>query len=169
MTHRNRFLIPLILPLLAPILSGFSLGACGFFEPPPQVRGNRIDADVLKELTPGTTSRADVMSLIGSPTAHATFNDNIWIYVGQITRMRVARTLGVEDQQVVVMTFNDAGVLQSLRTLNQDDALPVSVVARTTPSPGSEASILQQLIGSVGRYSPGAGSGASNSENANTK
>jgi outer membrane protein assembly factor BamE (lipoprotein component of BamABCDE complex) len=140
------------------------LGGCSFFEAQPQLRGNRVDADQLKELVPGTSTRADVTALIGSPTARATFDDNTWIYISEVTRPRIARTQGVLSQDVVVLSFNDQGVLQDMKRLNQDDALPVSVVARSTPSPGTEATFLQQLFGNIGRFSafaptPGAPSG----------
>ncbi len=131
------------------------LAACSVFEMPPQVRGNRVEADMLKELTPGTSTRADVSSLLGSPTTKGTFDDNQWIYIGALTRPEVGRTQGVISQDVTLVTFNGQGVLQSVKRLNQNDALPVDVVARATPSPGSEASVLQQLLGNVGRFNPG--------------
>jgi hypothetical protein len=39
-----------------------------------------------------------------------------------------------------------------LKQVNQDEAVPVSIVARSTPSPGTEASFLQQLLGNIGRF-----------------
>ena len=131
------------------------LSGCGFFEATPQVRGNRVDADVLKELTPGTSTRADATALLGSPTAKATFDDNQWIYIGSMTRPVIGQTQKVLSQDVVLLTFNDQGVLRDVKQLNKNDALPVTMVARATPSPGSEASILQQLLGNVGRFTPG--------------
>jgi outer membrane protein assembly factor BamE (lipoprotein component of BamABCDE complex) len=128
------------------------LGGCSFFEAKPQLRGNHVDADQLKELVPGTTTRADVTALIGSPTARATFDDNTWLYVSEVTRRRIARTDGVLSQKVVVLSFNDQGVLQDVKQVNQDEAVPVSIVARSTPSPGTEASFLQQLFGNIGRF-----------------
>jgi outer membrane protein assembly factor BamE (lipoprotein component of BamABCDE complex) len=130
-------------------------GGCSFFEAPSQLRGNRVDADQLKELVPGTSTRADVTALLGSPTAKATFDDNTWLYVSEVTRPRIARTLGVLSQDVVVISFNDQGVLQDMKRVSQDDAVPVSIVARTTPSPGTEASFLQQLFGNIGRFNAG--------------
>ena len=128
------------------------LGGCSIFEAKSQLRGNRVDADQLKELVPGTSTRADVTALIGSPTAKATFDDNTWLYVSEVTKPRVARTLGVLSQNVVVLSFNDQGVLQEVKHLDQEDSVPVSIVARTTPSPGTEASFLQQLFGNIGRF-----------------
>jgi outer membrane protein assembly factor BamE (lipoprotein component of BamABCDE complex) len=139
------------------------LSGCSFFESVPQARGNRVDADTLKELTPGTSTRADASALLGSPTAKATFDDNQWIYIGAMTRPQIGRTQVVLSQDVVLLTFNDQGVLRDVKQLNKGDALPVTMVARATPSPGSDASILQQLLGNVGRFTPGglgAGAGA---------
>lgn len=140
-----------ILPFVA-LLAGLLLGGCSFLESQPQLRGNRVDADQLKELVPGTSTRADVTALIGSPTARATFDDNTWLYVSEVTRPLIARTQGVLSQSVVVLSFNDQGVLQDVKRLNQDDSVPVSIVARTTPSPGTEATFLQQLFGNIGRF-----------------
>ncbi len=131
------------------------LGGCSFFEAKSQVRGNRVDPDDLKELVVGTSTKADATALLGSPTARATFDDNRWVYISEVTRPRIARVQGVLSQNVVVLTFNDQGVLQHIERLNQNDALPAPVIARTTPSPGTEATFMQQLFGNIGRYSAG--------------
>ena len=140
------------MPCVALLLGCLLLGACSFFEATPQIRGNKIDAEALKELVPGTSTKADVTSLIGSPTATATFDDNSWIYISEVTRPRIGRTQGVLSQNVVVLSFDGQGVLQDVKHLNQADSIPVSVVARSTPSPGTEASFLQQLFGNIGRF-----------------
>lgn len=145
----------------------FSLTACGWILPPPQTRGNKVEADQLKELVPGTSTKADVTALIGSPTQKATFDENCWLYITEITRPRVGRTLGVLDQDVVVLTFDARGVLTNIKNVVKADAEPVSIATETTPSPGTEASFLQQLFGNIGRFNPagpslgGGGGGAS--------
>lgn len=146
LSRRCHSFVPLL--LLACLL----LGACSFFEATPQLRGNRVDADSLKELVPGTSTKADVTSLIGSPTATGTFDDNTWLYITEVTQPQIGRTQAVLSQNVVVLSFNGQGVLQDVKRLNQDDSIPVSVVARTTPSPGTEATFLQQVFGNIGRF-----------------
>ncbi|MBV9736125.1 MAG: outer membrane protein assembly factor BamE [Acidisphaera sp.] len=128
------------------------LAGCSFFQAPSQVRGNKVDLDALHALVPGTSTRTDASSLLGSPTAHASFDDNTWIYIGEVTRPEIASTQSVLKQQVVVLTFDQSGVLRDVRTLDKKNSLPVSVVARSTPSPGSSASFMQQLLGNVGRF-----------------
>lgn len=131
------------------------LAGCSLFIPPSEVRGNKVDADELKQLVPGTTTQADAASLLGSPTAKGSFDPDSWFYISEITRPVIGGTQGVIQQAVVMLTFNSQGVLQHVETLNQRDALSVPIVSRTTPSPGTEAGFLQQLLGNVGRFSPG--------------
>ncbi len=140
-------------PLL--LLAIVLLGGCSDLEYSPQTRGNKVTADQLKELVPGTSTRADVSSLLGTPTAKATFDDNTWIYISEVTQPRVARVQGINSQDVVVASFDDRGVLKTIKQLDKSDAKPVSVVSRATPSPGSESSFLQQLLGNVGKFSAG--------------
>jgi outer membrane protein assembly factor BamE (lipoprotein component of BamABCDE complex) len=135
------------------LLSAMVLNGCSAFVPKSQVRGNKVDPDALKELVVGTSTRNDVQTLLGSPTTKSSFDDNIWIYIGGITRPRIASTEAVLNQEVVALTFDQGGVLRNVQTLSQKDSLPVDVVSRSTPSPGSNASFMQQLLGNVGRFS----------------
>lgn len=142
-------------PTLPVLIACLALSACSIVEAPKQLRGNRVEADQLKELVPGTSTKADATAMLGSPSARAAFDDNTWIYISETTRTRVGRTPGITAQDVAVLSFDGGGVLRGVKMLNQDDARPVDVVGRSTPSPGSEATILQQLLGNVGKYNAG--------------
>jgi outer membrane protein assembly factor BamE (lipoprotein component of BamABCDE complex) len=133
------------------------LGGCstfGVFDPPQTLHGNRVDQYRLTQLVPGTSTQADVTALVGSPTAKATFDSNTWLYISEVTQTRIARTPGVDDQAVVALVFDDGGVLRDVKKLDQANALPVTVVAGATPSPGTSASFMQQLFGNIGRFNP---------------
>ena len=154
-------------PATAVLLLALALPACSVVETPRTARGNKIDPDQLKELVVGTSTKADVSSLLGSPTARATFDENRWLYISELTDVRIGRTPGVLDQKVVVMNFDDGGVLRKVQQLNQDDGKDIAISSRATPSPGSEASFMQQLLGNIGKFStgglPGGGSGGAGS------
>lgn len=137
------------------------LGACAphaiqnAISQPPQTRGNRIDPEVLAQLVPGTSSRADATALLGSPTAKGAFDDDTWLYISLVTQPVITGTLALRDQNVVMLTFDRNGVLQSIDKRGLDDRQDVSIVAATTPTPGSNATILQQLLGNVGKFNTG--------------
>ena len=139
------------------VLTALQLGGCGvlhIFDPTLKQRGSLVDSDSLRELIPGTSSRADAVALIGSPTARATFDDNTWIYISQVTSTRIGRTPGVTQQRVTILTFDQGGTLRGIAQRSRDDAKSVDMAAGATPSPGSEASFLQQLFGNVGKFTP---------------
>ncbi len=129
-------------------------GGCTYLQPNRQTRGNLVDQVDYAQLVPGTSTRADVTSLIGSPTTHSTFDDNTWIYIGERTEPTIGGFPAVDRQQVLVLNFDANGTLRSLHRTTGKDAVRVAMDRRVTPSPGSEASILQQVIGNVGRYNP---------------
>lgn len=142
-----------------------SISACSLVQTPRILHGNKIDPDMLKELVPGVSTKKDVTSLVGSPTAHATFDDNEWIYISETNYSRIGRLPGLMKQDVTVMNFAPTGTLKSVKNLTQDDARDISVASGATPSPGSEASFLQQLLGNVGKYSVGNLGGGADTSN----
>ena len=164
-------LFPVLLTLIQ-----LSVGGCGvvsIFNPTLKQRGSLVEPDALRELIPGTSSRADAVALIGSPTARAPFDDNTWIYISQITSTRIGRTPGVMQQKVVILTFDQGGTLRGINQRTKQDGKSVDMAAGATPSPGSEASFLQQLFGNVGKFTPaglpgGLGSGPASQQPGNT-
>jgi outer membrane protein assembly factor BamE (lipoprotein component of BamABCDE complex) len=110
------------------LISCLLLCSCGWLMPPPQLRGNRVDPESMKELTLGVSTKADVSAIAGSPTARDTFDDNTWLYISEVTQQRIGRTLGELQQNVVVLNFDDKGVLKSIDKLDKADALPVAVI-----------------------------------------
>jgi len=135
------------------------IAACSVVEAPRTLRGAQVDPDELKQLVVGTSTRKDAESLIGSPTTKGTFDDR-WIYISQTTHTRIGQLPGVDKQNVVVLTFDQGGVLRDIEQRGMKDAKSVAMVSRTTPSPGSEASFMQQLLGNVGRFNAGGLGGA---------
>jgi outer membrane protein assembly factor BamE (lipoprotein component of BamABCDE complex) len=132
-----------------------TLPGCALFADSPHYRGIAVSQHDLNELTPGLSSEDDVQALLGPPTAHEQFNDNNWLYVSQITKMRIGATEGVKSQHVVVVTFNNAGVLQKITEKDLKNGVLVAMDTEQTPVPGGKAGFIQQLIGGVGSYNPG--------------
>ena len=86
-------------------------------------------------------------------------------YVDRYRRVRIGphltlifenrQTLWFRVQEIIrIARLSDAGVLQHIDARDQADAMPVSVVAQTTPSPGTEANFFQELFGNIGRFVP---------------
>ena len=93
--------------LIAPL----TLGAC---TPTQATRGNIVEDFRMKELTPGVSSRTNVLKSLGSPTTKAPFDDNVWYYIGQKTEKKGIFDPKVVEEKIVVATFNDEGIFTRL-------------------------------------------------------
>ena len=138
--------------VLLPLL----LGACSAVQAPVVQRGSRVTADQLREITPGVQTKDDVRAVLGSPTQTGMFGDDEWYYISTNTRQRPAGQLLVSDQQIVAVEFDRRGVVRRVHALDPGEAREVRMVARETPVPGNERTLLQALFGNVGRFGAGA-------------
>lgn len=134
-----------------------ALGGCGIFAPPVNIRGNLVGPSLLTDLKPGVTTESQASNLLGSPTAHATFDDRVWIYVGQITHPRIGRLPAVTRQEVVELHFDGQGVLRSVQHYDKAQAKRIAMAPGATPSPGGRTSILEQILGNIGHIAPPTG------------
>jgi outer membrane protein assembly factor BamE (lipoprotein component of BamABCDE complex) len=122
--------------------------------PMTETRGYVPDDVLLGELRPGVHDRNSVASLLGSPSSVGTFDSATWYYITRRTEQLAFFAEEVVDQQVVAVDFDDKGVLTGVRRFTLEDANQIQLVERTTPSRGKELTVLQQIFGNIGRFSP---------------
>ena len=136
-------------PVVASVILGFGLIACA---PEIHYRGNTPEADRLDLIKPGAQTREQVVRLLGSPTMVATFDKDTILYVGQKTRTVTFREPEVMERTIVAIGFGKDGRVSSVEKYSLADGKAVQLVSRTTPTPGRQFSIMQQLIGNFGRF-----------------
>lgn len=136
--------------VFAVALLGLAATACA---PTVATRGNLTDPDAVAQIKTGATTRDEVASLLGTPTSVGTFDQKVWYYIGQKTEKTAFFKPDVLERRVVVVHFNDAGVVSDLKTLDHNQGLDIEMVERTTPTHGREMGFLEQMIGNFGRFS----------------
>ena len=135
------------------MLAALALGACERLAPPPVPRGNRVEAERLAQINKGVQTRADVLALLGPPTARGTFDEENWYYISGNTQVMPGRYLQLRDRVVVAISFDRRGVVQDIRELKPEDGQDIGMVSRETPVPGTERNMMQALFGNIGRPS----------------
>ncbi len=136
--------------LLATILP-LALSAC---ERAIQVRGNLPDDDEVAKISPGIHTRGDIASLLGTPSTVSTFEDSKWYYIGQKTTEFAFFEPEVLERKVVEVSFDDAGTVAETKVYTLEDGQEIDPVARVTPTEGKDLTVLQQLLGNLGRFRP---------------
>jgi outer membrane protein assembly factor BamE (lipoprotein component of BamABCDE complex) len=117
------------------------------------LRGFAPSPGAVDKLEVNTQSREDVQRLIGSPSAVATFNPNVWYYISEKQEYWGPSRPWISEQAVIQITFNESGRIQNIKYYDLNDAQNVTMVARVTPTSGKELTVLEQILGNVGRFS----------------
>jgi outer membrane protein assembly factor BamE (lipoprotein component of BamABCDE complex) len=140
--------------LLLASAAALMLGAC---EPRVDQRGHVATPGTIEKLQPGQQTRNDVLTLLGSPSTTATFDDETWYYISQRVETTAFLAPDVKDQQVMALKFDKAGVLKDMSTYTLKDGRAIEMVDRKTPTAGKELTIIEQVFGNVGRFGGGGG------------
>jgi len=116
-------------------------------------RGFAATPGSVEKLEIGAQSREDVVRLIGSPSTVATFNPNVWYYITQKQEYYAFFKPAMLEQNVMQLSFNESGRLTTIKRYDLADSRDIDMVSRITPTAGKEMTVLEQILGNVGRFS----------------
>jgi outer membrane protein assembly factor BamE (lipoprotein component of BamABCDE complex) len=123
-------------------------------------RGNLPAPDKIAEIHAGSTTKDEVVKILGTPSSVSIFDDKSWYYISRRTSQLAFFEPSVLDQQVYVVNFDDQGVVKAVDHKELQDGKEITPVARATPAPGRELSFLEQLIGNIGKFNSSSGGGS---------
>jgi outer membrane protein assembly factor BamE (lipoprotein component of BamABCDE complex) len=108
--------------------------------------GYVVDEQTLA-LAPVGSSREQVMLSLGTPSATATFDAEVFYYISQ-KRTRVAAFMKprLVEQNILAVYFNKDGEVARLASYKLEDGRVVDMLSKTTPTGGTELTFLLRLL-----------------------
>lgn len=125
---------------------------CGC-NPIVDTRGNTTDAEDFKQIVIGQSRTEDVAALLGTPTTRSSFGDETWYYINLRRETIGLFAPEVADQTVTAIHFDAEHKVTEIETRTKADAKNVHVVEKITPTEGRHLTIMEQLLGNLGRFS----------------
>ena len=105
-----------------------------------------------KDVAVGTDTKSTVRAKLGSPSATSTFDPNVWFYMNQVKQRVAFRRPQVTARNVTAIVFNkETEVVEDVDTFTLKDGKVIAYNSRETPTRGREMTVLEQLLGTVGR------------------
>ena len=98
-------------------------------------------------------SKEQVLGVLGSPTLTSNYGQEKWVYLGQRTTRVAFSRPDVIDQEVLELVFEN-DVVSDLQRRGLEDARDIAVSKEITPTEGNEITVLEQLLGNLGRFNP---------------
>ena len=145
----KRWRLALSRPVMVATLM-LGLAAC---ESTLHVRGWVPDEERLAQIEPNRSNRAEVETILGSPSTRSTFDDTVWYYMSEKNETVAFFEPTLIERKIVAITFTENDIVDDVVTYTEADGQEVQIVSRTTPTAGNEVTILQQLFGNIGRFS----------------
>ncbi|MEQ1890030.1 MAG: outer membrane protein assembly factor BamE [Alphaproteobacteria bacterium] len=150
-------------PLTCALILAGALAACS---PTIEMRGHIPDEESLKSLKAGVDNRESVSDTLGTPSAIATFDTDVWFYISTRQERIAFFDPKVMERTIVAVEFDAKGNMAATRGYSATDGRVVQIVGRETPTKGKELTFLEQMFGNFGRFSgtaasdgPGGGGG----------
>ena len=113
--------------------------------------GHIINENELKQINIGTTTRADILDMLGQPSFKGAFDAQKLYYSSQVMLQPVASTKQTQTRLVYIFTLDDNNILQSIDLINKEDGLQIAHIDEKTPTPGDTFGILEQIFSNLKR------------------
>jgi len=125
------------------------LAACS---PKVDNRGYVGEGAIRDQVTIGTSTRQDVLDTLGSPSSQSSFGEETWYYVSARKETVAFLKPEVEQQDVVRISFDQAGVVSKVESFDKNNAREFELVKRVTPTEGHTLGFFEQVLGNIGRF-----------------
>ena len=133
-------------------LTGLGLLVLGACSPIISQEGNVPDPDEVVQINPGVDDKNRVTQVLGSPSTVSAFQDHTWYYISRRTEQTAFLDPKVVDQEVLAISFNDQNIVEDMKIYGLENGRMVDMNEKVTPTYGNDLSLLQQLLGNLGRF-----------------
>jgi outer membrane protein assembly factor BamE (lipoprotein component of BamABCDE complex) len=112
-------------------------------------RGYVVPEGALEQIRLGA-SQEQVLIVLGTPSTVATVSGEAFYYISQTaTRAASFMPTTITDQRVVAIYFDKDRRVQRVADYGMKDGTVFDFVSRTTPTAGSDASLIKQLFSTL--------------------
>jgi len=126
-----------------------AMAAC---TPVVSTHGHALDPPKLAQITPGVTSREEVLRILGSPSTTDTFDQQNWYYISQRDEVMSFYKADVTQQDVTRISFDGNGIVSDIHSHGLELAQAIEPDPNKTRTLGNELTIVQQFLGNIGRF-----------------
>ena len=131
--------------------TSFWLAAAGGCGDRVSSHGHIINENELKKINIGTTTRANILDMLGQPSFKGAFDKQKLYYSSQIMLQPVASAKKTQKRIVYIFTFNHKNILQSIDLISKADGFQIAHIDDKTPTPGDTFGMLEQVFSNFKR------------------
>jgi outer membrane protein assembly factor BamE (lipoprotein component of BamABCDE complex) len=138
---------------IAPLFAVMLLTACAANV---EHRGYLAKPGTFNQIRTGM-GKSEVEGILGSPstTASVNYEGDSYYYISSLTKQNSFLGESEMNREIIAIRFNPNDQVASMGQYGLEDGKVIPINSRTTPIRGRELTILQQILGNIGRPGPG--------------
>ena len=113
--------------------------------------GHIINENELKKINVGTSTRADILDILGQPSFKGAFDTQKLYYSSQVMLQPVASAKQTQQRIVYVFTLDNNNILKSIDLIDKEDGFQIVHIDDKTPTPGDTFGVLEQASSNLKR------------------
>ena len=131
------------------IITIFIISACSTIEEKHGAELRPANVDKIH----ADSTKDDVRDALGSPSTTSSFGNETWYYISNQTERRIFSENEMQQQSVLAISFSDFGFIDNVELYGLEDGRKFNFSDRITPTSGHDLTIMEQLLGNIGRFS----------------
>jgi outer membrane protein assembly factor BamE (lipoprotein component of BamABCDE complex) len=133
---------------VAAVVAAAAVSAC---TPTVRRHGYMPEQAPLSAIKPNVDTKTSVLERYGNPSTSGVFDQETWYYITNVSQQLGYMPAQASARAVVAVHFDGAGKVAQVENFTLADGRNPAIVGRKTPTRGREMTILEQLLGNVGR------------------
>ncbi len=118
----------------------------------PSNSGYNFDEATLAKLLEEKSTKPRVMRLLGSPSSTSDFGEETWYYIHREYESVAFLPKELKSQDIIAIRFDENDRMVSAKKYNEQNARELALSDDITPTEGHDLSIIEQLLGNLGRF-----------------
>ena len=132
-------------------VASLGLAAIGACSDRISSHGHIINENELKQINIGTTTKADILDMLGQPSFDGAFDTQRLYYSSQVMLQPVASAKQTHKRIVYIFILDDNNILESVDLMSKEDGLQIVHIDDKTPTPGDTFGVLEQVFSNLKR------------------
>ena len=115
--------------------------------------GLKVNEDDIKIIKKSKYDMGQVATLLGAPTLSSQLGNETWFYIYSVTNKVAFFKPELVDEEIVAIEFTKNGKFMSLAHYDKEAIMDLATVSDTTPTFGTKANPVQQILRNIQKYS----------------
>ena len=142
---------------MAPLAIVWGLVSCS---PDIHTHGVLLDSPSVEQVVISQSTKEDVLRTFGPPSVTSLFGkQETWMYIGSQQQQYAFYDNEELERSIISVHFNPSGTVAGISEAGLEDGEEVAIVTRKTQTSGNDVTILEQLIGNIGKFNAQSKSG----------